>query len=64
MKKHKSHARHVFSYLETQFGVKVTFNDDESSSKKGSKLSNVSKNSNFSESSLSKNTRISNPEKV
>ena len=36
MKKHKSHARHVFSYIEKNFGIQVVFNDDDSvSSKKG-----------------------------
>ena len=35
MKKHKSHARHVFNFLEKNYGVTVVFNDDDTSSKKG-----------------------------
>lgn len=34
MKKHKSHARHVFNYLEKNFGLQIAFNDDDTSSKK------------------------------
>ena len=56
MKKHKSHARHVFTFLEKNYGIAVVFNDDDlssSSSKNrkstntvtGSKLSTISKNS-------------------
>lgn len=73
MKKHKSHARHVFAYLETQHGIKVAFNEDDSTSKKGDrsslgtggKLSNISKNSDFSDSTAAiagakSNGRVSN----
>jgi hypothetical protein len=63
MKKHKSHARHVFNYLEKNFGIQVVFNDDDSSSKKGGagdsrkssgtltggKMSNISKTSDIME---------------
>ena len=58
MKKHKSHARHVFNFLEKNYGVTVVFNDDETGSKRGTdrkssgnftntagRLSNMSKNS-------------------
>lgn len=34
MKKHKSHARHVFTFLEKNYGVFIVYDDD--SSKKGS----------------------------
>lgn len=63
MKKHKSHARHVFNFLEKNYGVSIVFNDDDgaSSSKKGGtdsrkssgvigtsgKFSTLSKNSDF-----------------
>jgi hypothetical protein len=33
MKKHKSHARHVFTFLEKNYGVTIVYDDD--SSKKG-----------------------------
>lgn len=38
MKKHKSHARHVFSFLEKNYNVEVIFSEEEEkkSSKKGS----------------------------
>lgn len=54
MKKHKSHARHVFTFLEKNYGITVVFNDDDSNSGKnrkstntvtGSKLSTISKSS-------------------
>lgn len=58
MKKHKSHARHVFNYLEKNFGISVAFIDDDSTSSKrggagdsrksaatGGKLSTASKTS-------------------
>ena len=61
LKKHKSHARHVFSFLESRFGIKVSFNEEDSSSHKGSKLSSVSKTSGLSDSS--KIERVSNPER-
>lgn len=53
MKKHKSHARHVFTFLEKKYGIQIVFNDDDSSSKKDSrkstgKMSSVSKNSDAS----------------
>ena len=52
MKKHKSHARHVFNFLEKSYGINVVFVDDDSGSKKdrkstgtvtGGKLSTISK---------------------
>ena len=60
MKKHKSHARHVFNYLEKVHGISVVFNDDDTSSKMsdgrkssntttGGKHSTISKNSDFTE---------------
>lgn len=66
MKKHKSHARHVFNFLEKSYGITVVFNDDDASSKKstadrkssgtiiaGGKLSSISKNSDaFQDSSV------------
>jgi hypothetical protein len=58
MKKHKSHARHVFNFLEKNYGVTIVFNDDDTSNKRGTdrkssgtftntagRLSNMSKNS-------------------
>ncbi len=35
MKKHKSHARHVFNYLEKNYGINIVFGEEEE--KKGSK---------------------------
>lgn len=35
MKKHKSHARHVFNFLEKSYGITIVFADDDD--KKGSK---------------------------
>lgn len=37
MKKHKSHARHVFNFLEKNYGIEVVFadDDDKKSNKKG-----------------------------
>lgn len=52
MKKHKSHARHVFSYLESKYGIKVAFIDDDR--KSGGKLSNISKTSDISENSAAR----------
>jgi hypothetical protein len=52
MKKHKSHARHVFSYLESNYGIKVVFNDEER--KSGGRLSNISKTSDISNNSAAK----------
>ncbi len=37
MKKHKSHARHVFNHLEKNYGINIVFGDDEE--KKSSKKS-------------------------
>ena len=37
MKKHKSHARHVFTFLEKNYGITVVFGDDDD--KKSSKKS-------------------------
>ena len=34
MKKHKSHARHVFTFLEKNYGITIVY-DDDSNSKKG-----------------------------
>jgi hypothetical protein len=37
MKKHKSHARHVFNFLEKNYGISIIFADDEE--KKGGRKS-------------------------
>jgi hypothetical protein len=34
MKKHKSHARHVFTFLEKNYGITIVY-DDDSNSRKG-----------------------------
>lgn len=40
MKKHKSHARHVFNYLEKNFGIAFVFSEEEE--KKGSSKKSAS----------------------
>ncbi len=58
MKKHKSHARHVFTFLEKSYGISVVFEDDSGSKKgdrkssgtiTGGKLSQISKNNEIGE---------------
>lgn len=58
MKKHKSHARHIFTFLEKRYGISVVFDDDSSSKKGGGdrkssgtlgKLSQISKGSDIGE---------------
>ena len=42
MKKHKSHARHVFNFLEKNYGIEVVFADDDD--KKSNKKGNIQEN--------------------
>ena len=48
MKKHKSHARHVFNFLEKTYGITLQFGEEESKSKpkKGERKSVGTKNPN------------------
>lgn len=48
MKKHKSHARHVFNYLEKTYGMNLHFGDEEAKgkAKKGERKSMGTKNAN------------------
>lgn len=48
MKKHKSHARHVFNFLEKTYGITLQFGEEESKgkAKKGERKSMGTKNPN------------------
>jgi hypothetical protein len=48
MKKHKSHARHVFNFLEKTYGLQLNFGDEEAKGKgkKGERKSLGTKNPN------------------
>lgn len=48
MKKHKSHARHVFNFLEKTYGITLQFGEEESKGKgkKGERKSMGTKNPN------------------
>jgi len=46
MKKHRSHARHVFNFIEKNYNVTIVFAEDEE--KKGKKSSNKDRKSNGS----------------
>ena len=59
MKKHKSHARHVFNFLEKSYGITVVFNDDDASSAKGSeRKSSTTVTGAGKNSSISKNSTL------
>lgn len=52
MRKHKSHARHVFNFLEKHYGINFTYSEEEE--KKSSKKSNSGKERKSTQSSKAK----------